>query len=62
MLLFSLHTVWTLIKIIYSIPDEESFSETAVGHTVSNFDKIIQYPLWFCNLFEQCFFLIFFLQ
>ena len=43
-----IQTVWLIVKII-SIPDEELFSETAVGCTVSYFVKIIWCSCWFCN-------------
>ena len=41
-------TVLTFIKII-SIPDEEWFSETAVGCTASYFVKLYHVPIGFVN-------------
>ena len=43
-----IQTVW-LIVLIISIPDEELFSETAVGCTASYFVKIIWCSCWFCK-------------
>ena len=40
-------TVWAFIKIL-SIPDEEWFSETAVGYTATYFIKILLCSRWFC--------------
>ena len=40
--------VWLIVEII-SIPDEELFSETAVGCTASYFVKIIWCSCWFCT-------------
>ena len=42
-----IQTVWLIVKII-SIPDEELFSEKAVGCTASYFVKIIWCSCWFC--------------
>ena len=41
-----IQTVWLIVQII-SIPDEELFSETAVGCTVSYFVQIIWCSCWF---------------
>ena len=41
-----IQTVWLIVKII-SIPDEELFSETAVGCTASYFSKLYDVPVGF---------------
>ena len=43
-----IQTVWLIVQII-SIPDEDLFSETAVGCTASYVVKIIWCSCWFCT-------------
>ena len=47
-MLLNIDTAWAFIKIV-SIPDEEYFSETAVGCTATYFVKILECSRWLCK-------------